>query len=109
MPARFYALALASLVFATSAAAQTAPQWSAISALQGADRAEKLLDGAKKEAGLTLYSSMTQEDMSAFIVAFEKKYGLKVKLWRGNSEGILHRAMSEARAGRDEQIGRAHV
>lgn len=76
--------------------------FTAIAGLQGADREARLLEGAKKESGLTLYSSATQEDMSVFTAAFEKKYGLRTKLWRGNSEGILHRAISEARAGRDD-------
>jgi iron(III) transport system substrate-binding protein len=32
--------------------------------------------------------------------AFEKKYGVKVELWRSSSEKVLQRAVTEARAGR---------
>ncbi len=32
--------------------------------------------------------------------AFEKKYGVKVRLWRGSSENIVQRAVVEARGGR---------
>src|SRR4029453_13466720 len=32
--------------------------------------------------------------------AFEKKYGVKVRVWRGSSENIVQRAMVEARGGR---------
>jgi iron(III) transport system substrate-binding protein len=32
--------------------------------------------------------------------AFEKKYGVKVELWRSSSEKVLQRALTEARAGR---------
>ena len=68
----------------------------------GPDRQERLLEGAKKEGGFTLYSSATTEDMGEIIKGFEAKYGLKVKFWRGDSEGILRRAVVEARGGRDE-------
>ena len=32
--------------------------------------------------------------------AFEKKYGVKVQLWRALSENVLRRALTEARGGR---------
>ena len=34
--------------------------------------------------------------------AFEKKYGVKVELWRASSEKVLQRAVTEARAGRHD-------
>ena len=34
------------------------------------------------------------------IAAFEKKYGIKVRLWRGSSEDIARRVINEQRAGR---------
>jgi iron(III) transport system substrate-binding protein len=58
------------------------------------------LSGARTEGALTLYSSGTVEDTSAITDAFEKKYGVKVRLWRGSSEDILRRAVTEARGGR---------
>jgi len=66
----------------------------------GPDRAARLLAGAKKEGTLTLYSSAQVEVMTAVINAFEKKYGVKVSLWRGASEQIFQRVQTEARAGR---------
>ncbi len=100
---RYFAYAAWLALCAFAARAQTAPDpFTAINALQGPERTERLLEGAKKEGGLTLYSSATLEDMNIYIAAFEKKYGLKARLWRGNSEGILQRAISEARAGRVE-------
>ena len=104
MPVASRAFAVALLALAAAPArAQPAPDsFARIAALQGDDRAGRLLEGARKEGGLTLYTSATLEDMGAFVAAFEKKYGLKVRLWRGNSEGILQRAISEARAGRDD-------
>ena len=66
----------------------------------GPDRTQRLIAGAKKEGSLTLYSSAQTAVMTAVGAAFEKKYGVKVNLWRGSSEQILQRAQTEARAGR---------
>ena len=66
----------------------------------GPDRTQRLLAGATKEGSLTLYSSAQTAVMTAVGDAFEKKYGVKVNLWRGSSEQILQRAQTEARAGR---------
>jgi iron(III) transport system substrate-binding protein len=82
--------------------AQTPAPSDDIVTYMGADRQDRLIEGAKKEGGFTLYSSATTEDMGEIIKGFEAKYGLKVKFWRGDSEGILRRAVVEARGGRDE-------
>ncbi len=60
------------------------------------------MEGAKKEGELTIYGSMTADDMLPVIDAFTKKYGIKVKSWRSGSENILQRVVSEERAGRFE-------
>jgi iron(III) transport system substrate-binding protein len=73
-----------------------------IANLSGPDRTQKLVDGAKKEGTVTLYSSAVINDSNAIIEAFEKKYGVKVQLWRGSSEDILRRAVTEHRGGRDD-------
>ena len=67
--------------------------------LTGPDRTAKLIAGAKKEGTLNLYSSAIAEHMNAVGAAFEKKYGVKVVLWRGASEEILQRIVTEARGG----------
>ncbi|HYM19137.1 MAG TPA: extracellular solute-binding protein [Micropepsaceae bacterium] len=66
----------------------------------GPDREAKLVAGAKKEGTLTLYSSAVLEDMNAVATGFQKKYGVKVNLWRGGSEEILQRTVTEARGNR---------
>jgi iron(III) transport system substrate-binding protein len=67
---------------------------------KGADRQQHLIDGAKKEGELMLYTSLPVEDMTVLTTAFEKKYGIKVKVWRSSSENVLQRAMTEGRANR---------
>jgi iron(III) transport system substrate-binding protein len=67
---------------------------------EGADRERFLIDGAKKEGEVAVYTSLISEDLGALAAAFEKKYGVKVKGWRAGSEKVLQRAVTEARAGR---------
>jgi iron(III) transport system substrate-binding protein len=69
---------------------------------EGPDREKMLLQGAKKEGALMLYTSLVPEDITAISAAFEKKYGVKLKVWRANSEKVLQRAVTEARAGRND-------
>ena len=69
---------------------------------EGADREKVLAAGAKQEGELMLYTSLVPEDLTALGAAFEKKYGVKLKTWRANSEKVLQRAVTEARAGRND-------
>ena len=62
----------------------------------------KVVDAAKKEGEVAVYTSLIAEDLAALSQAFEKKYGIKVKGWRAGSEKVLQRALTEARAGRQE-------
>ena len=47
-----------------------------------------------------IYTSLNTKDSVLITDAFEKKYGIKVSLWRAGSEKVLNRAVTEARAGR---------
>lgn len=67
---------------------------------QGADRDQRVLAGAKKEGRVAVYTSLNLKDSVPITQAFEKKYGVKVELWRSSSEKVLQRAVTEARAGR---------
>ena len=83
----------------TDARAQ-APDTSAIYLYKGADRAERLVAKAREEGTLTFYTSMATTESGPLAQAFEKKYGVKVQLWRALSENVLQRALTEARGGR---------
>lgn len=95
-----YAFCLAAMLAPLAAAQQPSP--ASIAAYQGAERQQRLVEGAKKEGSLTLYTSATTGDMAALTAAFEKKYGIKVNVWRAGSEAILQRAVTEARGRRFE-------
>jgi iron(III) transport system substrate-binding protein len=66
----------------------------------GPDRTQRLVAGAKREGTVTLYSSATLADQSAILRAFTAKYGIRVQQWRGSSEDIRNRALTEYAGGR---------
>ena len=95
---RIGALAASALiVLTTSAAAQSVAE---LAAYGGSDRTQRLIDGARKENALMIYSSMTTADMGVLISAFQAKYGVKATHWRGSSEDIRNRVTREYAAGR---------
>ena len=57
---------------------------------------------ARKERTVTLYTSMQLVDSRPLTEAFEKKYGIKVNLWRASGENVAQRVVTEARGGRFE-------
>src|SRR6266513_497897 len=67
---------------------------------KGADREKRILDGARKEREVVVYTSLNLKDSVPIVEVFEKKYGVKVQLWRSSSEKVLQRAIAEAQAGR---------
>jgi iron(III) transport system substrate-binding protein len=94
-------LAIACALLACCGGSAAAADSREIYLYQGADRAERLLAGARKERQVVLYSTMTVQDGRVLGAAFEKKYGVKVAHWRGSAEKIVQRALAEARAGVD--------
>jgi iron(III) transport system substrate-binding protein len=73
---------------AQAALAQTEPPQSDLSTL------------ARREGVVSVYSAAPADDNTALVAAFEKKFGLKVMLWRAGSEEVRTRVLNEARAGR---------
>jgi len=84
----------------TAVLAQTAPA-PAIYEYQGADRPQRVLDGARHEGSVVLYTSLATSESVPLTQAFEKKYGVRVQLWRSVSENVLQRTVAEARAHRN--------
>jgi len=74
----------------------------ALAGYEGADRDQRLLEGARREGSVSLYTSFPPEDVAALNAAFEKRYGVKARAWRAASEKVLQRVVAEAQAGRDE-------
>ncbi|MEA2906938.1 MAG: iron(III) transport system substrate-binding protein [Alphaproteobacteria bacterium] len=83
------------------AAAQPRGDTSTVYLYKGADRDQRLVEAAKKEGTLTFYTSMQTPESGPLAAAFERKYGIKVSLWRATSDQVLQRAITEARGRRD--------
>ncbi len=91
------AAVLLGLALVSPASAQSVAE---LAAYAGPDRTQRLIEGARKENALMIYSSMTVKDMGALISAFQAKYGIKAQHWRGSSEDIRNRITREYAAGR---------
>lgn len=83
-----------------AALAQAPAKAADILTYQGQDRDQRLLEKAKQEGTLTIYTSLAPSESRPLAEAFEKKYGIKVELWRAISERVVQRTVSEAKAGR---------
>jgi len=72
----------------------------ALSAALFAQSAQGLAERAKRDGTLTLYTSLAPTESQPLAAAFEKKYGIKVQLWRGLSEEVVQRTITEAKGRR---------
>jgi len=79
-----------------SSASAAEQVYAQINGLSGDERSTTLLDLAKKEGQLSLYTSNT--DMEDVVKAFQEKYGIKVETYRANSETVLQRILQESSA-----------
>ena len=105
---RKIALLLVAWLVAGTTMAQTAKGIAELSSHSGADREQILIEGAKKEGALTLYTSIAQKDLPPLITAFEKKYGIKVQVWRAGSDKVLQRTLTET-AGKRFEVDAVHI
>ena len=71
-----------------------------ISAVLTAQSPSGLLDRAKREGTLTLYTSLAPTESKPLADAFEQKYGVKVQLWRAQSDEVVQRVITEAKGRR---------
>jgi len=83
-----------------AAQAQTPAANEAVYQYKGADRDARLLEKARQEGSVSVYSSLAPTEAGPLVEAFEKKYGIKVQMWRGLSDGVVQRSITEARAKR---------
>src|SRR4028119_713573 len=68
--------------------------------LTTSDRQAKLEAAAKVEGSLSLYTSIAQKDLAPLVGPFEKRYGIKVNVWRASGDTTLQRIIQEQKAAR---------
>ncbi|MGZ8479998.1 MAG: extracellular solute-binding protein [Candidatus Binatia bacterium] len=80
--------------------AQTKPPraLSELVAYSGADREKILVAGAKAEGKVTWYTSLAGSSYKELAQGFEKKYGVKVDVYRAASNDLMARITAEAKA-----------
>ena len=99
-------MAAASVLLLVGGCGQSTPEGTTAVAVdevalyEGPDRLQRLIDGAKAEGQLTVYTSAQTSDLGPVVEAFEAKYGINATIWRAGSEAVLNRALQETRAGR---------
>ncbi|MGE5219740.1 MAG: ABC transporter substrate-binding protein [Chloroflexota bacterium] len=94
---------LVTLNWASSGWAQTGNPMSVaeLAAYNKADREKVLYEGAKNEGKLMWYTSLTGGPNTEAPKVFEAKYpGIKLEVYRGNSDAIMQRVVQEAQAKR---------
>ena len=96
------AIVTAALVCMQSVRAQQAPQGKndAVYMYRGADRDQRLIEKARQEGSVVLYTSLATTESQPLAKAFEKKYGIKVELWRATSDKVVQRAITEGQGKR---------
>src|SRR2546428_10940266 len=83
-----------------AASAQSADKNDAIFLYRGADREQRLLERARGEGTVVVYTSLAPTESAPLARAFEKRTGGKVELWRGASGNRARSALAQARVRR---------
>jgi ABC-type Fe3+ transport system substrate-binding protein len=93
-------MTLAAGAMALAAAAATTAAAQDILLSKAPDRAQTILDGARKEGQVALYSAMiVNQALRPLTDAFMKKYPfVKMTFWRGDTEEIVDKLSAEERA-----------
>jgi iron(III) transport system substrate-binding protein len=92
-------IALAALA-ASAVLAQAPARNDDVFRYRGADRDQRLVERAKQEGSVVVYTSLAPTESKPLAEAFEKKYGIKVELWRALSDKVVQRTITEAQGRR---------
>ena len=87
-------------VLSLSGAAASAQTFAELAQDGSPTRHQKLVEAAKKEGSVTFYTSIAEKDGPALATDFEKRYGIKVNIWRASSTKVLQRTVAESQANR---------
>src|SRR4051812_24140871 len=95
------ALGASAFAVAANVRGQGAGKNDSVLQYQGADRQARLVEGAKKEGQMVIYTSLATTESGPLSKAFETKYGVKAELWRALSDKVVQRTITEAQARRN--------
>src|SRR5258708_12785646 len=66
---------------------------------ESADRSARLVANARREGSLSLYASMAEKDLIRLASEFERRYAIKVKVWRSAKNTVPPRPVTQTPAG----------
>lgn len=85
----------------TAAAGNSETLLNELNRLSPAEREKKLIEGAKKEASVVVYSSENVTLLQRYEAAFARRYPfLKAEYWRAGGDRVGTRVLTESRAGK---------
>jgi iron(III) transport system substrate-binding protein len=82
------------------AGAASAQSFADLATKDSPTRHQQLVQAAKKEGSLTFYTSIPEKDMAVLSADFEKRYGVRINVWRASTAKVLQRLVTEKRANR---------
>ena len=82
------------------AAPLSATTFADLAAAGDAGRHDRLAKAAREEGSVTFYTSIPEKDMAILAADFEKRYGVKVQVWRASTLKVVQRILAESQAGR---------
>src|SRR6266852_9688296 len=99
MPFRSRAMICAFLL-AVAAPLASAQSFAEPASSDSPSRHQRLVEAARKEGSVTVYTSNAAETIKVLSADFEKRYGVRVDAWRASSAKVLQRTAAEKRANR---------
>ena len=92
--------AIFAVVCISLATAVWATPFAELAAAADAGRHGRLVKAARQEGSVSLYTSIPERDMAVLAAEFEKRYGVKVQVWRASTLKIVQRMLAETQASR---------
>jgi iron(III) transport system substrate-binding protein len=86
---------ISAFLMAVAAPFASAQSFAELAADGSPSRHQRLVDAARKEGSLTLYTSNAAETIKLLGADFEKRYGVRVNVWRASSVKVLQRMVAE--------------
>jgi iron(III) transport system substrate-binding protein len=91
---------ISALLLAAAVPLASAQSFADLASDDGPSRHQQLVQAARIEGSLTVYTSNAADTLKVLSADFEKRYGVRVDAWRASSAKVLQRAVAEKRANR---------
>jgi ABC-type Fe3+ transport system substrate-binding protein len=91
---------ICALLLAVAAPCASAQAFADLASDDSPSHHQRLVAAAQKEGSLTLYTSNAAPTIQVLSADFEKRYGVRVNVWRASSAKVLQRMTAEKKADR---------